>query len=253
MQLHNYDPYTFKNHPTSLHHAEITSLVTRGCEGKELHTLLSTAKGWPVWKQLTATAERFMLVAGWGHTMVMVNNQLLTWGYNGHGQLGIGNTNQQLQPVKVAMDKSFVAIAAGFHHSLALSDTGELLTWGYNDHGQLGIGNTNQQLQPVKVAMDKSFVAIAAGQFHSLALSDTGELLIWGYNGHGQLGIGNTNQQLQPVKVAMDKIFVAIAAGQFHSLALSDTGELLTWGLQWSWSTWNWTHQQPAATSESGN
>ena len=53
--------------------------------------------------------------------------------------------------MKVAIDKSIVAIAAGVHHSLALSDTGELWTWGYNDDGRLGIGNTNKQLQPVKV------------------------------------------------------------------------------------------------------
>jgi len=132
--------------------------------------------------------------------------------------------------VKVAIDKSFVAIAAGDWHSLALSDTGELWTWGSNTFGQLGIGDTNNQLQPVKVTMDKRFVAIAAGAIHSLALSDTGELWTWGSNGDGQLGIGHTNNQLQPVKVAIDKSFVAIAAGHAHSLALSDTGELLTWG-----------------------
>ena len=65
-----------------------------------------------------------------GVAMVVVNNQLWTWGYNNDGQLGIGHTNNQLQPVKVPIDKSFVAIAAGGYHSLALSDTGELWTWG---------------------------------------------------------------------------------------------------------------------------
>eukprot|EP00434_Breviolum_minutum_P039719 symbB.v1.2.035281.t1/scaffold4712.1/size36010/3 len=193
------------------------------CQGEELHTLLSTAKGWPLWKQLTATAERFMLVAGCWHTMVMVKNQLWTWGQNNHGQLGLGHTNRQLQPVQAA-------IAAGGYHSLALSNTGELWTWGHNGDGQLGIGHTNNQLQPVKVPIDKSFVAIAAGDWHSLALSVTGESWTWGYNGHGELGIGHTNNQLQPVKVAIDKSFVATAAGHDHSLALSDTGELWTWG-----------------------
>ena len=48
-----------------------------------------------------------------------MQREVWTWGSNNHGQLGIGNTNNQLQPVKVAIDKSFMAIAAGDYHSLA--------------------------------------------------------------------------------------------------------------------------------------
>ena len=50
-----------------------------------------------------------------------------------YGQLGIGNTNNQLNPVQVAVGKKFVAIANGDYHSLALSEDGTLWTWGYNE------------------------------------------------------------------------------------------------------------------------
>ena len=51
---------------------------------------------------------------------------------NSHGQLGIGNKNDQLNPVQVAVGKKFVAIANGDYHSLALSEDGTLWTWGHN-------------------------------------------------------------------------------------------------------------------------
>ena len=37
--------------------------------------------------------------------------------------------------------KDLAAVAAGYYHSAAITDSGELWTWGHNQHGQLGVGD----------------------------------------------------------------------------------------------------------------
>ena len=185
----------------------------------------------PWWKELTAPTEKFALAAGYNHTLAMVEGQLWTWEYKNKSELGIGSMVEHWPPVKVAgVGKSFAAIAAGFHHNVALTDSGHVWTWGDNEYGQLGIGNANNQVNPVKVAVGKSFVAIAAGCRHTVALAGGGEVWTWGYNDYGQLGTGTTTHQPHPVQVTAGKSFVAIAAGWHHSLALSGSGELMAWG-----------------------
>ena len=53
---------------------------------------------------------------------------------------------------------NFVAIAAGYYHSLALKSDGSLASWGENVFGQTNVPAGN------------NFLAIAAGGYHSLAI-----------------------------------------------------------------------------------
>ena len=178
-----------------------------------------------------SSAKKFALVGGIGHSMLMVDHHIWTWGGNGHGQLGIGSAENAELPMKLPITEEIAAIAAGGYHSLALTASGELCTWGGNNYGQLGIGSREDRLTPTRVSTKEKFVAIAAGGYHSLALTASGEVYTWGRNHVGQLGIGNTNNdQLIPTKVRSDKRFVAIAAGGWHSMALTAFGELWTWG-----------------------
>ena len=105
-----------------------------------------------------AVGKKFVaFAADHAHSLALSDDGTLwTWGANGAGQLGIGNTNNQLNPVQVAVGKKFVALAAGSYHSLALSDDGTLWTWGHNHNGQLGIGNKINQPNPTQVAVGES-------------------------------------------------------------------------------------------------
>jgi hypothetical protein len=163
------------------------------------------------------------------------------WGNNGVGQLGNGNTNNQLNPVDVSSVSgpitSFTAIAAGGLHTCALVIGGGAKCWGYNFYGQLGNGNPDItiQLNPVDVSSETAFTAIAVGSFHTCALVVGGGAKCWGFNADGQLGNGNTNTQLNPVDVSSVSgpsitSFTAIAVGGYHTCALVIGGGAMCWG-----------------------
>jgi alpha-tubulin suppressor-like RCC1 family protein len=179
------------------------------------------------------------LVLQWAET------DLLAWGGNGFGQLGDDTTTRRLVPTPVTTtgvlaNRTVLAVAGGYLHSLALCADGTLTAWGYNVHGQLGNGGTAHSPVPVTVDQTgalagKTVVAITAGPFHNLALCADGTLAAWGYNNHGQLGDGTTTTRrvpvaVKPVGALAGKQVVAIAAGAYQSFALCADGTLAAWG-----------------------
>ena len=101
---------------------------------------------------------------------------------------------------------NFVAIAAGAYHSLALTRDGRVVGWGFNRDGQTSCPEGD------------NFVAIAAGFNDSLALTNDGRVVGWGANGFGQINCPSGDN------------FVAISAGVWHSLALTRDGRVVGWG-----------------------
>lgn len=79
--------------------------------------------------------------------------QVFGWGYNGSGQLGIGNNSNQLTPVKLNELTGIVIsnLVCGFSHTLALSDSGVLYGWGLNSFGQLGTGDKGNLASPTRI------------------------------------------------------------------------------------------------------
>ncbi len=180
------------------------------------------------------------VAGGFYHSLAIGSDgNLYAWGFNGYGQLGIGNTTDQHTPVKVTLPSgvtSWTAVASGFYHSLAIGSDGNLYAWGWNGYGQLGIGNTTDQYTPVVVTKPSgvtSWTAVVVGYAHSLAIGSDGNLYAWGYNGYGQLGNGNTTNQSTPVVVTLPSGvtgWTAVAGGYDHSLAIGSDGNLYDWG-----------------------
>ena len=69
------------------------------------------------------------------------------------GQLGLGDTEGRLTPTKAPGLPKVKAIAAGWRHSLAITESGEVYAWGRNDQGHLGLGDRQNRLTPAKVAV----------------------------------------------------------------------------------------------------
>ncbi|MDR3345618.1 MAG: hypothetical protein LBS73_00430 [Campylobacteraceae bacterium] len=182
---------------------------------------------------------------GRSFSLALTNNgKLWASGDNNHGQLGLGNTNNQASFQNVAFegldsDVKIASISASSVHSLALDDEGRVWAAG-NNFGQLGLGNTNNQnsFQLVTISnltLGTKIVSIAAGKFHSLALDSEGRVWASGVNDDGQLGLGNTNNQtsFQPVTISglsPNAKIISISAGSRHSLALDSEGRVWATG-----------------------
>ncbi|MCM1297026.1 MAG: hypothetical protein NC311_15920, partial [Muribaculaceae bacterium] len=141
---------------------------------------------------------------------------------------------------------TIMAIAAGYHHMVALDRDGQVWSWGLNNYGQLGLGDTTNRSLAHKVTIkedgkDVNIVALAAGQYHTLALSDKGEVWSWGLNSDGQLGLEslsnywvNVNSTPKKVKGPLGEGYLnnvtMISAGGNASAALKGDGTVWTWG-----------------------
>ncbi|CAL9698480.1 unnamed protein product [Knipowitschia caucasica] len=113
------------------------------------------------------------------------NGEVFGWGYNGNGQLGIGNNGNQLSPCRVSALQGVCVnqLVCGYGHVLALSDEGVCYSWGSNTYGQLGTGNKSNQLSPVRVMAEKQrVVEIAAchSTHTSAAKTQSGQVYMWG-------------------------------------------------------------------------
>lgn len=123
-------------------------------------------------------------------------------------------------------------VAAGYAHTIALTDSGLVYAWGLNDQGQLGNGTNNNSNVPVKVNFPAGvvIVEIAAGGSHNLAITDTHEIYAWGDNDHGQLGDSTKTDRSTPVKISgLNEIYV-VSAGDSHSMAIQTGGFMWLWG-----------------------
>jgi hypothetical protein len=179
------------------------------------------------------------ITAGQYHSLALcADGTLASWGYNGNGQLGDNSTIRRPFPVAVHQrdvlaDKTFIAIASGSQHNLALCSDGTVASWGLNGNGQLGDQSFTDRIIPTavyqsSVLVGNAVVAITAGQYHSLALCSNGTLAAWGRNGDGQLGDNSASNQPTPVAVTQNGLlagnrFLALARPSSmadHSLAL---------------------------------
>lgn len=158
-------------------------------------TINNAVKGLPTTGYTTAgngsTGSGFVLLADgsiWGA------------GYNGHGQLGQGDTAQRNSFTQISHPDTFIDIFAscGRYCTIgALNDQGEVYFWGYNGYGQLGTGNTTQQTTPFKPNApfqgNVTKAKIAGGSSYIGSIVQAGnELWAAGYNGNGNLGFGNS-------------------------------------------------------------
>ena len=131
---------------------------------------------------------------------------------------GWGSSSNGLDQFPAGAD--FVAVAAGYAHSLALRSDGTVEAWGSNTFGQTDVP-----------ADCNNIVAIAAGEHFSLALKKNedgslGSLVAWGIED------GSTPDDGQVSDLPEGNDFVAIAAGRYHGLALKNDGSIVGWGRQ---------------------
>jgi alpha-tubulin suppressor-like RCC1 family protein len=101
---------------------------------------------------------------------------LLSWGWNGYGQLGDGTTTKRHTPTQESTGATnWSAIAAGSTHTVARRSDGTLWAWGLNEYGRLGDGSNVDKTTPTQESTGSTnWSAIAAGIGHTVALKSGG-------------------------------------------------------------------------------
>jgi alpha-tubulin suppressor-like RCC1 family protein len=151
------------------------------------------------------------------HTILLdENGDIWGAGYNGYGQLGLGdltlrNTFVQISSfvspvvkVKVTNGYNSTSPTAYGAHTLVLLANGDVYSTGYNSYGQLGLGDTVSKSSFNKITTLSNIVDIGAHGGHygySWAIDNDGKLYTWGQNAQGALGHGDTSVKNTPTLV----------------------------------------------------
>lgn len=169
-----------------------------------------------------------------------------------HGQLGLGNIDDQWTPQLVTkfLGRKVQSVGCGACHSVLLTRGGELWACGASVFGQLGTGQRGKASLPVRVALHEPVRALAAGYFHNLALTHKGEVYVWGASPQQVRAAAarraaepssptlpfhdDNDRYLAPSCVDTTNVrgrIVQISAGWHHSCIINNMGSIYTWGL----------------------
>lgn len=171
--------------------------------------------------------------AGWSHTCALTTRGgVMCWGWNDHGQLGVGTAADRSSPVDVAgLTSGVTAVSAGLAHTCAVTTSGGVKCWGWNDGGQLGDGTTNDSSDPVEVAgLTSGVTSVSAGYYHTCAVTSAGGVKCWGSNVFGELGDEALVDHNIPVEVAGLTSVTGVSAGNYFTCAVTRKGAVWCWG-----------------------
>jgi alpha-tubulin suppressor-like RCC1 family protein len=182
--------------------------------------------------------------AGGAYTMFLTEKgEVYACGWGGYGQLGTGDNENLLTPVKITSfppgTSPIKEISTGDDHTVFLTQTGEVYACGWGGYGQLGTGDRENHLTPVKITSfpvgTDPIKKISASGFRTVFLTQTGEVYACGLGGRGQLGTGYRENRLTPVKITTFPVgtdpIKEISAGGSHTMFLTEKGEVYACGL----------------------
>ena len=101
--------------------------------------------------------------AGSQHSIVLKEDGTLwSFGANGFGQLGNGDTVTVTSPIQVNTDTDWTDISVGHTHSIAKKSNGTLYAWGDNNSWALGVGSCvpNYCNVPQMVSLPCSYLSV---------------------------------------------------------------------------------------------
>jgi hypothetical protein len=149
--------------------------------------------------------------------------------------------------------RTYLAVAAGANHNVALCSDGSVVAWGDYELYQLAVPALPPGLH---------YIDVAAAANHNVALRSDGSVVAWGWNSFGQLNVpalppglryveveagarhavarrsdgcvvawgDNTHGQLDVPALPPGLTYVEVAAGELHTVARRSDGSVVAWG-----------------------
>ncbi len=134
--------------------------------------------------------------AKWSRASVKSDGTLWTWGNNGSGELGLGDTTNRSSPVQVGSltDWDNATVWSGVMG--AVKTDGTLWTWGDNTTGQLGHGDTTARSSPTQVGSATDWIHVIDAEENWSVVMKTNGAIYW--SGTDQTGgLGNQSTHIQ--------------------------------------------------------
>ena len=174
---------------------------------------------------------------------LMEDGDVYSWGDNGYGQLGQGNTTNRLAPTKMdGFDQNVRMISGGGRCMGALTIDHKIFMWGENAEGQVGNGSTTDVYTPTEISIGGSCAKLKlsgqGGSTHCHAIRADGKLYGWGGNAHGQIGDNSIIDRNTPTLIStlgqsagFEVMDIWGGGGDFgFNYALTVNGNVYAWG-----------------------
>lgn len=172
------------------------------------------------------------IVAGNMFTCGLDRDQALwCWGGNGYGELGVGDRDDRLRPVRVRLTEPAVRVTTGEERVCTVGATATLRCWGDNVAWALGDSTITQRSLPAALPVGR-VRHVAAGSRFTCATDSTGTASCWGGDRNGELGDGGdtVSARVTPDRIASSVAFDTIVAGRIHACGLTTDGAAWCWG-----------------------
>ncbi|KAK7788552.1 hypothetical protein R5R35_011742 [Gryllus longicercus] len=184
------------------------------------------------------------ICCGWESSYAVTSGkELLVWGSNSFGQLGLERREIFLSSTPLRLSLPPVkTLATGLRHTAIVTENGNVLVCGNGRKGQLGLmgddgGPLFEETRPHIIPDVSNVTTVACGQYHTVVITDEGRMYAWGDNKHGQLGLDPT---LHPsvFKPAEIHLFgneqlpseCSIVCGWTHTALVTGNGDIYNWG-----------------------
>ena len=170
---------------------------------------------------------------GFSYHLLILKNDGTLWGsgYNGAGQLGLGDTTNRTTFTQITTNTDNIKeVYCGYSHIFMLKNDGTLWGCGYNGYGNLGLGDTNDRNIFTQVTTNVDDIKeIYCGQNHTFILENDSTLWGTGRNYNGQLGLGDNTDRTAFIQITINADNIKeVYCGGAHTIILENDGTL--WG-----------------------
>ncbi|KAG2378834.1 hypothetical protein C9374_007982 [Naegleria lovaniensis] len=176
-------------------------------------------------------------------SIVLTDDGVYSFGYNGEGQLGTGRKFDSSVATKVLgfAGATIAQVAAGYSTSYAIDTNGKVWIWGSNLYGALGDRTGGDKARPFPMYYNGTFygkkaLRVCGGETFSVVLSTDGDIFTFGSNVYGELGLSSTIvKTMEPLRMPLvgalfNDPVIDISCGFRHTLALLSSGQVVGWG-----------------------